>query len=49
MRSQLGHSTPMLTLQTYGAFIPTGEERAPWTQHVTKAEEQRTKAGKRGA
>jgi integrase len=49
VQRQLGHSTPMLTLQTYGAFIPTGEDRAHWTQHVTLAEARRTKAGKRGA
>ena len=32
VRRQLGHSTPMLTLKIYGAFVPTGEDRAHWTQ-----------------
>jgi integrase len=36
VRRQLGHSTPMLTLQTYGAFIPTGEDRAHWEKQVTR-------------
>jgi integrase len=30
VRRQLGHSTPVLTLKTYGAFIPSGEDRAKW-------------------
>jgi hypothetical protein len=38
VRRQLGHSTPMITVQIYGAFVPTGEDRA-WTEHVTQAEE----------
>jgi len=41
VRRQLGHSTPMLTLQTYGAFVPSGEDRAHWEKQVTKAEEKR--------
>jgi integrase len=35
---QLGHSTPMLTLGTYGAFIPNAEDRAHWREHVAAAE-----------
>jgi integrase len=30
VRRQLGHSTPVLTLKTYGAFIPSGDDRAKW-------------------
>jgi hypothetical protein len=30
VRRQLGHSTPVLTLKTYGAFVPSGEDRARW-------------------
>jgi integrase len=30
VQAQLGHSTPILTLKTYGAFIPTGDDRARW-------------------
>jgi integrase len=41
VRRQLGHSTPILTLQTYGAFVPSGEDRAHWEREVTKAEERR--------
>lgn len=47
VQRQLGHSTPMLTLTTYGQFIPTGEDRAHWEREVTKAEKRRTK--ERGA
>jgi len=38
---QLGHSTPMLTLGTYGAFIPNAEDRAHWREHVAAAEARR--------
>ena len=41
VRRQLGHSTPMLTLQTYGAFVPRGVDRAHWEKQVTKAERRR--------
>jgi integrase len=41
VRRQLGHSTPMLTLQTYGAFVPSGEDRAHWEKQVTEAEGRR--------
>jgi len=41
VRRQLGHSTPVLTLKTYGAFVPSGEDRAHWEREVTKAEERR--------
>jgi integrase len=42
VRRQLGHSTPVLTLKTYGAFVPTGEDRAHWERQVTRAEKRRT-------
>ncbi|HZM28562.1 MAG TPA: tyrosine-type recombinase/integrase [Gemmatimonadales bacterium] len=28
VQAQLGHSSPMLTLRRYGAFIPDGADRA---------------------
>ena len=34
---QLGHSTPMLMLGTYGAFILNAEDRAHWREHVAEA------------
>jgi hypothetical protein len=36
--------TPVLTLKTYGAFVPSGADRAHWEQEVTKAEERRGRA-----
>jgi integrase len=30
VQAQLGHSTPVLTLKVYGAFVPSGEARAKW-------------------
>lgn len=47
VRRQLGHSTPMLTLQTYGMFIPTGEDRTHWEREVTKAEKRRGESSHR--
>ncbi len=41
VQAQLGHSTPMLTLQTYGAFIPSGADRAHWEAQTTKHEAKR--------
>lgn len=38
---QLGHSTPMLTLDTYGAFIPQGTDRDHWEAEATKLDERR--------
>jgi integrase len=32
--AQLGHSTPVLTLKTYRAFIPQGDDRAHWRNIV---------------
>jgi integrase len=34
VRRQLGHSTPVLTLKTYGAFIPAGDDRERWERVV---------------
>jgi hypothetical protein len=31
----------MLTLTTYGPFVPTGADRAYWERQVTKAETRR--------
>jgi integrase len=42
VQAQLGHSTPMLTLSTYGAFIPTGADREKWEREV-EADQKRRK------
>lgn len=47
VQHQLGHSTPILTLKTYGAFIPTGADRAKWDRQVTKDLKRRRVAGER--
>ncbi len=39
---QLGHSTPTLTLRTYGGFIPLGEDRAHWAEVVEQHQARRT-------
>lgn len=41
VRRQLGHSTPVLTLRTYGAFVPSGLDRARWEREVTLDERRR--------
>lgn len=41
VQAQLGHSTPMLTLTTYGPFIPTGADRAYWEEQTAKHEARR--------
>jgi integrase len=45
VQRQLGHSTPVLTLQTYAAFIPQGQDRAHWAQVVEQDQERRKIAG----
>ena len=45
VQRQLGHSTPQLTLKTYGTFIPTGEDRARW-EAQTSADSARRSAGR---
>jgi len=35
-RTIWGHSTPMLTVDRYGAFIPAGEDRERWERQVTR-------------
>lgn len=44
VQHQLGHGTAKLTLDTYGAFIPTGADRARWGRHVTEQETKRREA-----
>lgn len=41
VRRQLGHSTPTLTLKTYGQFLPSGEDRAKWEAMVAADLERR--------
>lgn len=41
VQHQLGHSTPVLTLKTYGQFIPSGEDRARWEKLVQADTERR--------
>lgn len=45
VQQQLGHSTPMLTLTTYGPFIPTGADRAYWEEQTAKHEARRNPGG----
>jgi integrase len=45
VRRQLGHSSPVLTLKTYGAFIPSGEDRARW-EGVVAADQARRREAK---
>jgi integrase/recombinase XerD len=41
---QLGHATPTLTIGLYGAFLPSGEDRAAWRARVTSHEAHRREA-----
>jgi integrase len=41
VQCQLGHATPALTLGLYGAFLPSGEDRATWRARVTSHEARR--------
>jgi integrase len=41
VQAQLGHSTPMLTLMTYGPWIPTGADRQLWAQRTAESEARR--------
>jgi site-specific recombinase XerD len=43
VQGQLGHSTPMLTLSVYGAFIPTADDRERWERHVEQDQKKRRK------
>jgi integrase/recombinase XerD len=45
VQMQLGHATPALTLGLYGAFIPSGEDRATWRAQVTSHEAKRREIG----
>lgn len=44
VQRQLGHATAKETLDTYGAFAPSGEDRGAWAAHVAAADERRRKA-----
>jgi integrase len=44
VQCQLGHATPTLTLGLYGAFLPSGEDRAAWRARVTSHEARRREA-----
>jgi integrase len=44
VQAQLGHSTPTLTLKTYGAFMPQGADRAHWAEVVERDHERRKAA-----
>jgi integrase/recombinase XerD len=35
---QLGHATPTLTIGLYGAFLPSGDDRAVWRARITSYE-----------
>jgi len=49
VQAQLGHSAPMLTLKTYGAFIPTGDDRERWAEVVEQDQARRQKAPRHSA
>ena len=38
VQQQLGHASPMLTLSTYGRFLPGASDRAEWERKVTANE-----------
>jgi integrase len=44
VQRQLGHSTAKETLDTYGAFVPSGVDRDHWAKEVGKAEARRRNA-----
>jgi integrase len=44
VRRQLGHSTPVLTLRTYGQFAPNADDRAKWEKLVHEDTERRREA-----
>jgi integrase len=44
VQEQLGHSTPLLTLDTYGRFRPTGDEMNEWEKTATARDERRREA-----
>lgn len=46
VQRQLGHATAKLTLDTYGAFIPSGADRAKWERAATEYDAQRRRAAK---
>jgi integrase len=41
VQAQLGHSTPVLTLKVYGAFMPQGADRAHWRDVVEQDQQRR--------
>jgi integrase len=45
VQEQLGHASPKLTLDTYGQFRPTGQDRDRWEQAATDYETERRKEG----
>jgi integrase len=44
VQEQLGHSTPLLTLDTYGRFRPTGGEMDEWEKSATARDSRRREA-----
>jgi integrase len=49
VQSQLGHASASMTLDVYGAFLPTGADRKRWRAQVAKAEAERAETGDRSA
>jgi integrase len=49
VQHQLGHASATMTLDVYGAFMPSGADRAHWRQQVAQAEAKRAESGERSA
>jgi integrase len=45
VQAQLGHASASMTLDTYGAFLPSGADRQHWRGKVTEAEARRAESG----
>lgn len=48
VQRQLGHSTPVVTLTTYGAFIQTGDDAEMWEDRVAQDLERRARGHAEG-
>jgi integrase len=44
VQAQLGHASASMTLDTYGAFLPSGADRQHWRGKVTEAEARRAES-----
>jgi integrase len=44
VQHQLGHASASMTLNTYGAFLPSAADREHWRGKVTEAEAKRAES-----